>query len=246
MAEERSTVSKIYRDRSEDLSIELTILENVSIKELREVFNESIDFLHFIGHCNENGLKCSNGILSVDSLKYCKIKTFFLNACGSYEQGLQLVNRGAIGGIVTRNKVLDRDAPRIGTEFARLIMHNFNLEYALQIAKRKSFTSFEYSVVGDGGYRLSQSLDLDPVITYINHIKDNQYSVTALVTSIRDIGRCYRSHLAKDDTMNLCGNSEHFIRSRNELLDYLSRAAHPTIYNGTYYWSDDLRIKLQD
>jgi hypothetical protein len=213
---------------------------------MENILKNPIDFLHFIGHCNKNGLECTNGMLSVESLDYCNLKTFFLNACGSHEQGLQLVDKGAIGGVVTRNKILDRDATRIGTEFARLAMHNFNLEYALQIAKKKSFTSYEYSVVGDGGYRLSQSLDLDPVITHIDQLSADQFSITTLVTSIRDIGRCYRSHLANDDIMKLCGNSDHFTRSRSELVDYLSRASHPTIYNGTYYWSDDLRIKLQN
>ena len=246
MAEEHSAVSRIYDRRADELSLDVAIHRALTRRELADVFDRRIDFVHYIGHCNDRGLACADGELPADSLDDCAAPTFFLNACGSFVEGLALIRKGAIGGVVTRNRVLDRDATRIGIEFARLIMYGFSLEQALAIASKRSLTSYEYAVVGDGGYRLSQSDDPDPVCLSVATMEDGRFEVTTEITPIRDIGRCYQSYLAEDGRLRLTGNPERFEIDRRSLVDFLEGVNQPVIFEGAYYWSDDLYIKLRD
>lgn len=246
MSDERHSVSSIYEERSNELSIDLTIEENITTGQLANVFEKSNDFVHYIGHCNNSGLECSNGNLSASSLSNVGSKTFFLNACGSFQEGLNLVENGSVGGVVTRNKVLDQTATRIGTEFARLIMHGFNLEHASNLAKNKSITSYEYSVVGDGTFVLSQSVDPDPPSLKLDQKSDDEFIVQTDMTPIQDIGKCHRSHLSNGEKMNLMGNPQKIKTSKSELINYLETYDQPVIFEGTYYWSDELSIKLQN
>ncbi|MFB6184029.1 MAG: hypothetical protein ABEI96_05685, partial [Haloarculaceae archaeon] len=154
MADERAAAADIYRRRSADLPIDLTVRETLTTDQLRSVFAAEHDFLHYIGHCEESGLCCPDGNLSLATLERSRTRTFFLNACGSYHEGLRLVDRGSVAGAVTLTKVLDSHAAKVGTAFARLLVHGFGFERAMQLARRRILMGKDYTVVGDGTYSL--------------------------------------------------------------------------------------------
>ncbi len=66
--------------------------------------SRSTDFLHYIGHIDDDGFQCRDGRVDGTTLDQVGIGTFLLNACNSYDQGLGLVEQGAIAGIVPLNE----------------------------------------------------------------------------------------------------------------------------------------------
>ncbi len=81
-----------------------TMHHSVTVDELARIFEAEEDFVHFIGHCEVGGLKCQDGTLDIESLSSVGVRTFFLNACGSYRQGQALIERGSVAGAVTLRK----------------------------------------------------------------------------------------------------------------------------------------------
>lgn len=127
MGEERDAVEAIYRERAEELSIDVTVEESLTREQFADRLQTPIDFLHFVGHCDEHGLRCADGSLSATELDRSRVQTFFLNACGSFDEGLALVERGSVAGAVTLHNVLNPQATKVGTTFARLVMHGFSV-----------------------------------------------------------------------------------------------------------------------
>lgn len=93
MEEEKSIVAEKYQQRSEELSIDVSAYQNVSVDRLATIFESETDFVHYIGHCTEHGLLCEDGNLSVSSIDESRAKTFFLNACGSFDEGNELIKQ---------------------------------------------------------------------------------------------------------------------------------------------------------
>lgn len=247
MAEEKSIVSKKYADRAHELAIDVTVKDNVTIEELRTLFESQLDFIHYIGHCTKDGLKCSDGFLSLNRIQSCEAKTFFLNACGSFQEGVRLVKNGAIGGVVTRNKVLNQQATQIGSKLAELMINGMEIEVALRLATKNTIIkNIDYFVVGDGTFRLVQSDDLAPGIIQINSKSENQYDVNHMSSTIRQIGACYQSYLDNKNKFRLSGNYYNSNMNRDVLFENLKEINEPVIFDDTYYWSDDLHIKLQN
>src|SRR5699024_12393364 len=84
-----------------DLPFEVAVERDLTPDELREVLTDSTDFVHYIGHIEAGGFECVDGTLDAGTLDAVGVDAFLLNACQSYEQGMRLVEAGAIGGIVT-------------------------------------------------------------------------------------------------------------------------------------------------
>lgn len=246
MEEERAVVSNSYNDRAKELTIDISVRRNVSAAELANELEAESDFVHYIGHCSESGLLCKDGYLSISSLNRSRAKTFFLNACGSFKEGKALINKGSVGGVVTRNKVLNREATRIGSTLANLIVHGFGIERSLKLAKKKSIVNFDYFVVGDGTYTLIQGDHIDPSYYEIVSKSDNYYEVTDIMTSNPGIGTCRQTYLSESDDYTLTGNSPVVTIDRGDLIENLNSYNCPVIFDGTYYWSDELSIKLRN
>ncbi|NLV06786.1 hypothetical protein GOC83_11675 [Haloarcula rubripromontorii] len=156
MDEERQLVDDVYGTR-DDLPFDVTVHDDLTTAELRTVLTTDAEFFHYIGHTEHDGFVCSDGKLDVTTVDSVGIDTFLLNACNSYNQGLALVEKGAIAGIVTLNEVLNDGAVRIGETVARLLNCGFPLRAALTIARGESVLGGQYIVVGDGGVTVTQS-----------------------------------------------------------------------------------------
>jgi len=238
-------VAEIYRRRGEDLSIDVTVEEQLSTDGLARLFESRTDFVHYIGHCEESGLRCPDGYLSASSLEACRAQTFFLNACGSYYEGLELVERGSVAGAITFSQVLNEHAVKVGSTFARLLVHGFGIERALQLARRRIMMGKDYAVVGDGTHSLAQSENRLPATAELERVEGDGFLLSYDQFSSRHVGGFYQPFIQGNEYSYLCGTESEHALSRDELLAYLDRAEMPVVFDGDVYWSDDLRVVIE-
>ena len=244
MAGEQATVAEIYRRRSEELSIALTVEESLSTAEMARLFERGCDFLHYIGHCETDGLRCPDGFLSTSSLDRCAVQTFFLNACGSFYEGMDLVERGSVAGAVTFTQVLNEHAVTVGSTFAKLLVHGFSIERAMRLARRRIMMGKDYAVVGDGTHSLTQGAQWVPTTVTVDRLADGGYVLTVDCYSTGGVGSYYFPHVDDNEYAHLCGSESTFTCTRAELVDFLEQTAAAVIYDGDLYWSSQLWARL--
>src|SRR6056297_504641 len=241
MGTEHETVADIYRDRAEDLPMDVTVRERLRRHELANVFETPQDFVHYIGHCEQDGLRCTDGNLKVADIRESNVQTFFLNACGSYYEGMDLVEKGSVAGAVTFNKVLNKQAAKVGVSFARLLVNGFSIQDAMQFSRRRIRTGKDYAVVGDGTHQLAQSDLTLPIVTELAD-EDGKYTITYNPTVVRMVGSGYQPFLEENDELYIYGDSADFTLDETELMALLDHAEMPIIYDGELYWSDEFRL----
>jgi hypothetical protein len=244
MMDEHEEVAQIYEDRARDLPIEVTVHEHLTKAELTDVLESPHDFVHYIGHCEADGLQCTNGNLSVSDIEESNVQTFFLNACGSYYEGQDLVRRGSVAGAVTFTKVLNKQAAKVGVAFARLLINGFNINLALRFARRRIMMGKDYSVVGDGTHVLTQADNRFPVLLTVEENDDGTYAMTHEHMAVDTNGSFYQMFHDDYDEYHLQGEEAVMEFDQSELLSFLDRAKAPVIYDGELYWSEELRTVL--
>jgi hypothetical protein len=238
MSEEHGAVSEIYR--AADLPMVVSVREQLTTDELADVFESDHDLVHFIGHCEDDGLRCPDGTLSTDSLSESRARTFFLNACGSYDQGLSLIEQGSVAGAVTFTDVLDSHAAMVGTAFARLLSNGFTIQRALQLARRRIMMGKDYAVVGDGTYALLPGPE-DPVVAEVTETDDG-YELTCEVITPQGAGASYQAPFDGQSILN--GTAREISVSAGELAETLESHSMPVIFDGEFHWSEDLAARL--
>jgi hypothetical protein len=236
---EHVDVEPIYRDRAKDLPIDLTVRDHLSTVKLARTFESDVDFVHYIGHCEEAGLRCPNGYLSATSLSTCNAQAFFLNACGSYYEGIELVEKGAVAGAVTFSQVLNDHAVKVGSAFARLLVHGFSVERAMQLARRRIMMGKDYAVVGDGTHVVTQNETRPPATATLEAVGE-EYLLTYDQYAAGTAGEHYHPHVGDGNYSYLCGSESEFVLEETEVVDFLGRAEMPVVYGGDFYWSDEL------
>ncbi|WP_434530635.1 hypothetical protein ACODNH_17085 [Haloarcula sp. NS06] len=243
MDEERQLVDEVYGTR-DDLPFDVTVHDNLTTAELRTVLTTDAEFFHYIGHTEHDGFVCSDGKLDVTTVDSVGIDTFLLNACNSYNQGLGLVEKGAIAGIVTLNEVLNDGAVRIGEAVARLLNCGFPLRAALTIARGESILGGQYIVVGDGGVTVTQSEGGTPNMLEITP-RETKFEVTMRTysTDIKGLGTIImpvidgykHHHLSSGEIGPLIVNKE-------ELKEFLSLQEVPVRIKDELQWSRELNV----
>ncbi|WP_135828704.1 hypothetical protein [Halorussus halobius] len=241
MADEHRSVAKIYEERAEQLPIEVTVHEQLRTDELAAVLESPHDFVHYIGHCETDGLRCTNGNLAVSDIAESNVQTFFLNACGSYYEGRNLVEKGSVAGAVTFTKVLNKQAAKVGVAFARLLINGFNIDLALRFARRRIMMGKDYSVVGDGTHTLTQTDNRFPVLLTVEEIGEETYEMMHRQMSIDTNGSVYQIYHDDHDEYHLHSTEVELTFDRSDLLEFLDRAKAPVIYDGGLHWSDELK-----
>ena len=238
MTEEHRAVSEIYR--AADLPMNVTVSDGLTTGELADVFESDNDFVHFIGHCEDDGLACPDGTLSMASLAKSRTRTFFLNACGSYEEGLELIEQGAVAGAVTFTDVLDRHAAMVGTAFARLLSNGFSIQRALQLARRRIMMGKDYAVVGDGTYALLPG-PTAPIVVRVT-AGEGQYHLTCEVLTPTGAGESYQLPFEGRTVLN--GTETSFSVDPETLVETLRATSLPAVFEGEFHWSGDLAARL--
>jgi hypothetical protein len=244
MADE-SAVSDIYGTR-ENIEFQTDVHEQLSTDELAAVLESDRDFLHYIGHVDDRGFECCDGFLDAESLGNVGVDIFVLNACSSYEQGLALVNKGSIAGVVTLNDVINSSATRVGKELARLINYGFPMETAIQLIYETSFLGHDYVVIGDSTAALTQSSVPAPNLKRVELTDGGKFSVEieTFASLNYDTGSMYEPYIA--------GNELHYVVpktlgpweiTKQELEDLLGKANYPVVASGKLYWSEEVTVE---
>jgi len=236
----------IYADE-EDLPFEVSIYRELSVAALRtRLEHQPTDFLHYIGHADSSGLKCADGWLDLHELRSVELDAFLLNACQSYKQGMALIERGAIGGIVTLREVADSVAVDLGELLAGLLNAGYPLRGAVSVAYDQYLTGQEYKIVGDGGFAISQS-SIAPLYT-IDRVGEDRFEFQAMAypsnTGVGGVGKCHLDH--PEMGYYLIGNESPRVEvSREPLEELLARSQCPVLVDGdpTLRWSRNLDLE---
>jgi len=238
MKEEEDLVDRIYGGRS-NLPFDVEIERDLTVAELQSQFQQDSSFLHYIGHTTPDGFECTDGKLDAGTLTDVGIDSFLLNSCNSYEQGLHLIEAGAIGGVVTLNDVLNDAAIQMGESVASLLNAGFPLRGALTIARKESVFGGQYIVVGDGGTTIAQPESQVPTLVAVEPVNDGyRLDIQTYPTDHVGLGGLYIPFLDGIDEYFLCsGKIGSFQVSREELIEFVTLENMPIRYDGEVYWS---------
>ncbi len=243
MATERDAVEAVYGSR-ESLPFDVRTYYELPADSLREVLKADTEFLHYIGHIETEGFQCPDGTLDVGTVESVGVDSFLLNACQSYEQGMELIERGAIAGIVTLSDVINDGAVDIGRSIARLLNYGFPIRPALEIASRGTYVGSDYIVVGDGSFHVTQAQGALPNLCEITNAGDAyQVEYTTYPAGEFDLGSLVSPVLPGDQPYYLSsGTADTFELTEAELKNFLSLEKVPVVTDGQLRWSDTLDL----
>lgn len=241
MLEEGDTVRAAY-GANQHLPFEVTFHRALDADALGLLFESNLDYVHYVGHVNERGFECTDGVLDVADLDSVGVDIAFLNACRSYEQGFKLVDRGAIATVVTFDEVLDEGALRIGETMARLLNRGFPLRRSLSIARARSIVGSQYLVLGDGNADISQARGLIPWLAAVDAAGANEYRVriTPYPTRSTGMGAQFRPAVGSDPPVYLVPKTlPEVTTTADRLAEYFESDSFPVILDGEFTWSHD-------
>ncbi|MFB6251505.1 MAG: hypothetical protein ABEI27_07450 [Halobellus sp.] len=239
MAEERAAVESVYGSR-EELPFDVRTHYELSVAELRDVLTQEAEFLHFIGHIDDDGFQCPDGALDVTTIDAIDIDSFLLNACQSYEQGMELIERGAIAGIVTLNDVINSGAVDIGRTLSRLLNYGFPIRASLELAREDAVIGENYIVVGDGSFCVAQVQGTIPNTCRVRQ-KGSGFAIdyNTYHTAAYELGSLVVPYVPGNEQYYLSsGTADTFYVTRSELDEFLSKETIPTLIGGQLRWSD--------
>jgi len=243
MLEEHETAGGVYGSRDE-LPIDVTLYTQLDTQRLRFVLESETDYLHYVGHIDDEGIECPDGKLDVSDLESVGVDVFFLNACRSYDQGLKLIECGAVGGVVTLDDVLDSGALRVGETLARLLNRGFPLRAALEIARDRSIVGGQYLVVGDGNVDIAHAESITPYGCDIETYEDG-YDLSLELYPVRGngMGTIFQPNIGEDPPWYLnSGTIGPFEMDRAELEAFLALEICPVRIDGAFAWSDTVDL----
>ncbi|MFC7157499.1 hypothetical protein ACFQPA_18895 [Halomarina halobia] len=235
-------VSEYYGLR-ELVEFDVALYEDLTREELADLFATELDFVHYVGHVDAEGVQCADGFLDTGTLDAVGTRAFVLNACNSYEQGMRLVRAGAIAGVVTASKVGNEPATRIGRTTARLLNSGFSLAGVLDIVGRTTVTGQQYGVVGDAQLALTDNRAGTPISMDLTRVAADRYAVAlwGYPTPRVPLGTLYTPYIAQNERRYLnSGRISEFVVTHSELEEFLALERFPVMYEGVLYWSDRL------
>lgn len=244
MADEHRTASDVYGSR-EELPFDVTLYDDLTVDRLALVLESEVDFFHYIGHTEHDGFRCADGVLDVASLDTVGLDTFFLNGCRSYRQGMELIESGAIGGVVTLDEVINSGAVRVGRTMSRLLNRGFPLRAALTIASQRSVVGPQYIVVGDGNMDIAQGESGVPNLVDVEPTDDGAFRVTysSFYSASFGVGSVTQPHISGNDEHYLTGSHlTEFTTTSEQLRQFFELETVPVRLDGQLVWSDTVDV----
>ncbi|MFA9428110.1 hypothetical protein [Natronorubrum sp. A-ect3] len=242
MSGEFVTVNSAYHSRN-DLPLDVTVHYNLTTDELEEIFTRESDFVHYIGHIDSNGFRCSDGTVDAGDFGTVGAKAFLLNACQSYEQGLRLIEGGAIGGIVTFSEIENSDAVFAGRAFARLLNFGLPLYGALDMFQKTRDYACQYHLVGDGTLSVVQTNQGLPTVgTLVRERGEREVVLDMYPSSHRKLGGVSNLAIESIESFHLAFGE---LRLRSvttaELVKFLNTESFPVLLDGELRWSTAIK-----
>lgn len=236
MADEMGVTDR-YQSAS-PMHIDVETHSALTCDELAAVLREPTDLFHYIGHVDDGGFRCADGVFDAENLSHVGAKAFILNACRSVDQGCQLVEAGAQGGVVTLSDVINAAAVRTGQALATLLEAGFTLSDATDLAKTRILQGESYSVVGNGGVTITQS-ESAPTVIEVSTDGEGPHDVTVRTypTPSFGIGTLHQS-LLDDENYRLAPGAIHTDEVENhEELRELNVGNDPLLIDGELVFS---------
>jgi hypothetical protein len=240
MDEEGDLAEQVYGSR-EHLPFDVQTYRNLSVEALRAVIETDADFLHYIGHIDADGFQCADGRLDAGDIETVGVDAFMLNACRSYEQGMALLDGGAVGGVVTLAEVINSGAVRVGRIMARLLNQGFPLRPALTIAKGESIVGGQYTVVGDGNVDVVQPESGLPLLVELDGDgPEYELTFTSYPNGDKGVGSLIQPTLRSDGQYYLgSGTQGPFTVTESELQEFFASEDIPVRHNDELLWSSE-------
>jgi hypothetical protein len=240
MAEE-DVVEEFYGAR-DFFQFEIDVHYDLDRESLASLLRTDIDFLHYIGHVEEGGFQCSDGLFDARTIEETGVRAFLLNACRSYRQGKALVDRGSVGGIVTLTDISNDPAVRVGRALARLLNNGFSLLAGLSVARNVTLFGNQYITIGDGSAQLVQHTNGTPLLVELTEVGDEyEVELTVFPTTRSAMGALYLPHLQNQDIYYLnSGKIDTFRVTPEELREFFQLTVKPVLWEDELVWSDDL------
>ncbi len=238
--EAESDVAELYGQR-EQMDFEVTIREQLSCADLRELFAEEYDLVHYVGHVDADGLQCEDGWLDACTLETVNTRMFVLNGCRSYEQGKALVERGAVSGLCTLANIGNTPATQIGRTVARLLNGGFSLSGVLDIISEDFLTGQQYMIVGDPSRAVVKRHDGTSILAEITSASDGDeflVDIHGYPTIRSPVGMLYAPAIDEETFYLNSGHMTTVTASRSEIKEYLHHDRFPVRINGSFMWSD--------
>jgi hypothetical protein len=232
MLSEHQSVNDIYADET-PLPYEIASYESLTTEKMRLLIESNLDFLHFIGHIDNQGIKCKDGYLDPADIDATGVDVFLLNACNSYRVGVELINKGAVGGVVTLEDVLNDTAVNFGKTLAELFEDGFSISNAVGVANNIHPDSSEYLVIGQLDTQLKRASSFSQSVSEITQTGDS-YNVE-METFINGpvTGGMYFAEFIGNKSMQLAPDySTKSNMDKSELETYLTEADDTIIYDG--------------
>lgn len=244
---EEEVVEEFYGAR-DFFEFDIEVHYGLSTDELGDLLQTEVDFLHYIGHVEEGGFLCEDGLFDARRLESTGVRAFLLNACRSYIQGQALVDRGSRGGIVTLTDISNDPAVRIGRALARLLNNGFSLLSGLSVARNVTIFGNQYITIGDGAVQLVQSKSGTPLSAEMTEIESGyELTMWAYPTSTTSIGSLFTPHLSNNGVHHInSGEIETFSIGDEKLSEFFDYGVTPVLYDGQLTWSDELKQELLD
>ncbi|RRJ33759.1 hypothetical protein [Halocatena pleomorpha] len=242
--EAESDVAELY-GQHERMDFDVTIREQLSRANLRELFTEEYDLVHYVGHVDADGLQCADGWLDVRTLDAVNTRIFVLNGCRSYEQGEALVERGAVSGLCTLANVGNTPATQIGRTVARLLNGGFSLSGVLDIISEDFLTGQQYMIVGDPSRAVVQRHDATSILAEITPASDNdelRVDIHGYPTIRSPVGMLYAPAIDEETFYLNSGHMTTVTASRSEIKEYLHHDRFPVRIAGSFAWSDAVSL----
>lgn len=245
MREELVTVYSTYGDR-DYLPFNITVYQDLTTAEFEEVLSRESDLLHYIGHIDTDGFRCSNGQFDATTVESVGAKTFLLNACQSHDQGLQLIEAGSISGIVTLDSVANKEAVQIGRTISHLLNHGYSLYASLDITRMETDVGNQYHILGNGKKTITQSeTGLWNIYSIDTHEDTYSISIKSYSGNREQKGSLFIPYLDPIEEYHISPNQIGPISvEKPQLVKFINSDRFPVLLDGKLQLSD--RIQLKD
>ena len=240
MADE-NVVSEIYGTR-DWIEFDISFDEALTTDEMRTLLRSDVDFLHYIGHVDKEGIRCPDGYLDTEKVNDVGVNAFVLNACDSYDQGYALVDNGAMAGIATVTDVVNEAATSVGRTVARLLNQGFSLAATVEIIKDYEQIGHHYIVVGDSSTSVVKDESGTPYCVEIDALPTGRYemSLYGYPRLDRTLGSIFRPHIKNHSNHHLNSGKMCTIEiPERELTDFLAKQAAPVVRESELIWDYD-------
>lgn len=221
-----------------------------STEELRDLLASDLDFFHYVGHVDDEGLRCHDGWLDLRDLEETGVSAFLLNACRSTDQGHALVEAGSRGGVTTVTDVHNAVATEAGKTLARLLNAGFSLHAALYLTREELVTSYRYTIVGDGELQLCQNKFGVPALGEVEEtpegyrFTDRSFPAGSRASRLGTV--VYSAIDAVDEAFLAGGEVGTWSLTAEQLRDLLAIEGYPVRVGNELRWSEDLEVDVGD